>query len=116
MILEHNHKENETYTFYCQWTGNETELEKLIKVIKTALTDDMDGDYASFEASYVKIPETAVDVHCSIKDFVGYIYMFQKCKGNFTCPEFSEDPYEMAKELDELYYHGRLRNHFHEKK
>jgi hypothetical protein len=116
IILEHNKKEEETYVLYCQYTGNEAEMEKLVKVIETACTDDMYGDVAVFETSHVKIPEAAVDIHCSIKDFGSYIHMFQKCEGTFTCPEFSEDPYEIAKELDEFFYHGKLRNYFSETK
>ena len=116
IILEHNHKEDETYVLYCQWTGNEEQLEKLVKVIETADPEDLSGDYASFSFSRVKIPEAAVDVHCSIKDFGGYIHMFQKCKGTFTCPEFSKDPYKIAKELDDYYYHGKLRANFSETK
>lgn len=112
IVLEHNHKEDETWLFYCQWTSNEEELEKLAKAIETADTEDLSGDYASFSVSRVKIPESAVDIHCSISDFCGYIHMFQKCEGTFTCPEFSKDPYERAKELDECYYHGRLRESF----
>jgi hypothetical protein len=114
IILEHNKKEEETYVFYCQYTGNEGEMEKLMKAIETACTDDMYGDVALFETSRVKIPEAAVDIHCSINDFGSYIKMFQKCKGSFTCPEFSEDPYEIAKELDEYFYHGKLREKFSE--
>lgn len=114
MVLEHNKKEDETFVLYCQYTGNEAEMDKLIEAIQTACTDDLDGDVAFFEASKTKIPEAAVDIHCSIKDFGSYIHMFQKCKGTFTCPEFSKDPYERAKELDDYYYHGRLRENFSE--
>jgi hypothetical protein len=116
IVLEHNHKEDETYVFYCQWTGNEQEMEKLAKAIETADTEDLSGDYASFSVSRVKIPEAAVDTHCSISDFCGYIHMFQKCEGTFQCPDFSEDPYERAKELDDYYYHGKLREDFSETK
>jgi hypothetical protein len=112
IILEHNHKENDTFVFYCQWTGNEVELEKLINIIKTASSDGMYGDYASFSTSRVKIPETAVDIHCSINEFGNYMKMFQKCKGTFTCPEFSEDKYELAIQLDKYFNHGRLYNNF----
>ena len=110
--MEHNHKEDETYIFYCQWTGNEEEMEKLIQAIETVYNDDLHGDVSLFQVSRVRIPEAAVDIHCNIKDFGCYINMFQKCEGTFTCPEFSEDPYERAKELDDYFYHGRLRNHF----
>jgi hypothetical protein len=40
--------------------------------------------------------------------------MFQKCEGTFTCPEFSEDPYQKARELDDYFYHGKLREKFSE--
>lgn len=112
IILEHNMKENETYVLYCQYTDNEDEMEKLLTVIESASTDILDGDVAYFAKSSVKIPESAVDIHCSIKDFGSYINMFQKCEGTFTCPEFSDDPYERAKELDDYFFHGKLRNHF----
>ena len=112
IVLEHNHKENETYVFYCQWTDNEVELQKLIDVIENTNTEDMNGDYASFDVTRTILPEAAVDAHVKINDFVGYIHMFQKCSGIFTCPEFSEDSHEKAKELDEYFYHGRLREHF----
>ena len=113
MILEHNHKENETYVFYCQWTGNEEELEMLAKVIETAECE-LSGDYSSFEVSRIKIPESAVDAHVKIQEFGCYIHMFQKCEGTFLCPEFSNDPFEKAARLDDLYYLGRLREDFSE--
>jgi len=112
MVLEHNKKENETYIFYCQWTGNELELEKLIHVIKTANPEDLSGDVAIFEVSRTRIPESAVNVHISIKDFGSYTNMFQKCEGTFTCPIFSEDPHEKAIGLDDKFFGGRLPKFF----
>ena len=111
IILEHNHKEDETYVLYCQWTGNEEEVEKLAKVIESSECE-LHGDYASFSVSRVKIPEAAVDIHCGIKEFGGYIRMFQKCEGSFTCPEFSEESCAKAKELNRYFYHGKIREHF----
>jgi len=112
MVLEHNKKEDETYIFYCQWTGNELELEKLIHVIKTANPEDLSGDVAIFEVSRTRIPESAVNVHISIKDFGSYTNMFQKCEGTFTCSIFSEDPHEKAIGLDDKFFGGRLPKFF----
>ena len=112
IILEKNKKEDETYIFYCQWTGNELELEKLIHVIKTANAEDLYDDVAIFEVSRTRIPESAVNVHISIKDFGSYTNMFQKCEGTFTCPNFSEDPHEKAIGLDDKFFGGRLPKFF----
>ncbi len=113
LIVEKNYKENESYLLYCQWTGNEVELEKLINVIETA-EYEMSGDYSVLQVSRKLIPETAVDAHVCIKDFGDYIHMFQKCKGTFLCPEFSESPFQAARELNRMFWHGRLRNYFSE--
>lgn len=114
LILEDNKKEEETYLLYCQYTGNEAEMEQLISVIEVADPEDLDGDVAIFSVSRTRIPEAAVDAHVNIKDFGGYIHMFQKCEGTFTCPEFSEDPYQKARELNDYFFHGKLREHFSE--
>jgi hypothetical protein len=114
MILEHNKKEYETYVLYCQWTGNEVQMEKLIHTIKTADPEDLYGDFATYEVSRTRIPEAVVDIHVSIKEFGSYIPMFQKCEGTFICPEFSENPYEKASELDSAFFHGKLRMFFSE--
>ncbi len=114
LVLEHNKKEEETYLLYCQYTGNEEEMEKLIQVIESSDPEDLHGDVALFEVSRKLIPEAAVDAHVNIKNFGSWIHMFQKCEGTFTCPEFSEDPYQKARELDDYFYHGKLREKFSE--
>ncbi len=112
MVLEHNEKEEETYIFYCQYTDNEAEMEKLMNVIETANPEKLRGDIAIFEVSRIRIPESAVDAHIKIKEFGSYIHMFQKCEGTFTCPEFSDRPHQKARELDRYFFHGRLRQQF----
>jgi hypothetical protein len=103
IIFEENHKDHEYLMHYCQWTGNEAELGKLFTAIDNADYEELlGGDYSSFDYSDVKIPESAVDVHVQIK------YTFYKHTGKFVCPEFSEDSYKIAKELDERYYRGRI--------
>ena len=107
IIFEHNHKENEHLIHYCQWTGNEVELEKLFAALLNADYEELlGGDYSSFWYSSVKIPESAVNIHMEIE------YPFYKHTGKFVCPEFSEYSYEIAKELDERYYGGRIGDYF----
>jgi hypothetical protein len=111
-IVENNHKEREMYVFYCQWTGNEEELEKLIRVIEKA-DCQLHGDYSDFQTSRTRISESAVDEHVKLTEFGSYTHMFQKCVGTFVCPDFSDmDPYDLGNALDERFYHGRLRNLF----
>lgn len=107
IVFEKNHKDDEEYIHYCQWTGNAAELEKLFAAMECADDEELlGGDYSSFFFSRVCIPEAAVDAHMKIR------HTFKKHVGFYKCPEFSEDPYEAAKELDELYYRGRLGNFF----
>lgn len=114
VILEHNHKENEQFFHYCQWTGNEEELRKLFKVIDAACYDDMCGDYSDFFCSKNLISETSVDEHVQMKEFNSYDHMFQKHTGVFTCPDFGdlEDEYENARNLDDVFYGCKLGNYF----
>lgn len=119
VIFETNHKENETFVHYCQWTGNEAELIKLIGYIGEADYEELyGGDYSSVTAAMNKrIPEAAVDAHVGLDDPNGYDAMFQKHKGTFLCPYFEDEdeestpddqrPYEIAKWLDEMFYGGR---------
>ena len=114
VIFEHNHKENEQFLHYCQWTNNEVELEKLCRIVDFALYDDMDGDYCSFCCSRTLISESAVNEHLKIKEFNSYDHMFQKHIGVFECPEFDPlmDEYEVAKRLDDIFYACKLGNYF----
>lgn len=113
-ILETNHKERESFLHYCQWTGNEEELTKLLKIIDFASTDDMCGDYSDFCCSRVLISESAVNEHMQLKEFGGYAHMFQKHVGIFTCPEFDieNDSDTAARVLDDTFYGCRLKEHF----
>lgn len=111
-IIETNHKENETFIHYCQWTGNEEELEKLVKFIEFALYDDMYGDYSSFCVSRKTISEAAVNEHLGL-GYGCYDHMFQKHVGVFKCPEFDQtDEFEAAKNLDDCFYACKLGNYF----
>ncbi len=106
IIFEQNHKEDEHLIHYCQWTGNEAELEKLFMVLENADYEELlGGDYSSFWYSSVKIPESAVDIHMKIE------YPFYKHTGTFVCPSFREDPYKAAKDLHR-FYAGRIGDYF----
>jgi hypothetical protein len=93
IIFETNHKEEEMFIHYCQWTGNEVELRKFIKYIKEANFWELDGsDHSSLAAATNKrIPESAVDAHIGLRDPNGYDHMFQKHVGKFTCPNLDDD-------------------------
>jgi hypothetical protein len=107
IIFEHNHKEDEHLIHYCQWTGNEAELEKLFSALLNAEYDDLaGGDYSSFWYSDVKIPESGVDIHMKIE------YPFYKHTGTFVCPEFDKEPFVVAKQLDDRFYAGRIEDYF----
>lgn len=111
VIYETNHKENETFIHYCQWTGNENELNKLIQLIEKADYEELwGGDYSSVWVARNKcIPESAVDAHIGLDDPNGYSKMFVKHTGTFKCPKIDEslNEYELARELDQLFYGGR---------
>jgi hypothetical protein len=112
VIYEFNNKETEVFLHYCQWTGNERELSKLIKVIEEADNDDLVGDVSFFQVSCVKIHEYAVDVHTRIKGFNNFDDMFQKHTGVFNCPEFTNDSIENAHKLDSYFYGCRIGDYF----
>ena len=112
IVFEENHKDNEHYIHYCQWTGNEQDLDELLYAIQQADYEELlGGDYSSFWCSYVTIPEAAVDAHMKVDPS-----MFKKHTGKFVCPKFSDDCYEVARELDDLYYRGRLGHSFKKEK
>jgi hypothetical protein len=101
MFFEKNHKENELFIYYLQWNGNEEELTKLNTILSKALYDDMYGDYSFVMMDInTKIPESAVDIHCKVRDPNGYWKLFTKCTGKFIYPfdeeDLEEDEYELA--------------------
>lgn len=116
VIYETNHKENEMFIHYCQWTDNEEEIAKFLKYIELADYEELyGGDYSSvWAATNKRIPESAVDAHMGLDDPNGYSKLFNKHVGKFTCPEIMDDdwteedkPYKIAGELDEMFYGGR---------
>jgi hypothetical protein len=111
-FIEQNHKENETFVFYLQWTGNEDALTRLEESVENAMYDDMDGDYSSFSMdTSVKLTEDAVKQMCRLKKFGTYSRMFTKCTGVFKCPF---DERVSAEELDSIFYACKIERMFSE--
>jgi hypothetical protein len=114
-ILETNHKENEIFIHYCQWTGNEEELGKLLKIIEFADPSNMSGDFCDFCYSEKKVSEGAVDEHIRL-GYGCFAHTFQKHTGVFKCPDIKEeeveDKYKAAQMLDECFYACRLGDYF----
>jgi hypothetical protein len=109
-FIEQNHKENETFVFYLQWTGNEDALTRLEESVENAY-DDMDGDYSSFSMdTSVKLTEDAVTQMCRLK-LGTYSSMFTKCTGVFKYPF---DGQISAEELDRAFYACKIERMFSE--
>jgi hypothetical protein len=117
-FIEQNMKENETFIFYLQWTGNEEQLMLLNKGIEHACYDDIYGDCSIVTMDInTKIPESAVDIHKRIQSLNGYHKMFTKCIGTFTCPYNEEtieslDEFQMATLLDQTFYSCKIETMF----
>ena len=112
VIYETNHKENELFIHYCQWTGNEEQLTKFMALMDKADYDDFYGDVSTVcYAKNKRVPELAVDAHMGLDDPNSYSHLFKKHSGTFTCPEFDEDESGggIARSLDDLFY-GSGRN------
>jgi hypothetical protein len=85
LFSEKNHKENELFIFYLQWTGNEDELTKLNNLVSKA--EYQDGDWSEYYMDLtVKLPESHVDLHCKLSDMNSYHRLFKKVIGKFTYP------------------------------
>jgi hypothetical protein len=135
IVLENNHKEAEQTVHYCQWDGNEAELEALFAAIDVGSDCPEFGGggthVSTFLYSRALIPEAAVQYHMRLP-FGTYTPMFKKHKGVFTCPPFVRpkrffeegeeedagatepitDPLELAMKLDEYFYAGGMARHF----
>ncbi len=101
-IVERNIYCMSTTILYCQWTGNEAEMEKLLKFIEVtdAANLDLGDEVTTFKASRQRIPEAAVDIHVGLTELGKNGYydeclseattfepLFVKCSGKFVFPE-----------------------------
>jgi hypothetical protein len=100
-ILEKKVERGEIFVLYCQWTGNEAELEKLAKAMEST-NQDPEDHMTTFTFSRQRFPEAVVDLHLGITEFQVSVWkdmgdgdnfedvslpMFTKCSGTFVFPE-----------------------------
>lgn len=84
LFVEKNFKENETFLFYLQYTGNEKKIEKLSQALSKANYEFLRGDYSEFcMSTSALISEQSVHEHLCVH-LGSYCSMFQVCKGHFT--------------------------------
>lgn len=121
IISEKNHKENETFLFYVQLDGNETQLTQLSSILERADYDELyGGDFSEVHIHLeTRLPEELVDgiinTHRKMSIY-NYYNMFTKCTGTFKCP-FDEsvndkDAYEIARNVDEIFYSAKIEEMF----
>ena len=114
-FIENNHKENEMFVFYLQYTGNEEALHRLNTIVSQADFSDMYGDYSTFMMDITtRISEDAVNQHIKL-NYGCYAPMFQKVNGIFTLPyQFDEDtPMRLYAEiLDNYFFGNRIDRYF----
>lgn len=116
MFMEKNQKEGDHFIFYLQYTDNEQEIAKLKNVVDTADFEDLHGDVSYFYIDTDNlISQYSVDEHVANKTFGSWGPMFQVCIGKMTFndEEYRElDAREIAKKLDEEFYHCRVKDLF----
>jgi hypothetical protein len=117
VLIEKNYTENEIFIHYCQLTGNEEEMGKFLKYVNKADYKDLYfGDYSDvvdgvnariLVAEAQLLPESDVDACIGLRDPNGYLRMFQKHVGKFTCPDHLDsvaNEYDIANEMDDIFY------------
>lgn len=118
---ETNHKENETYTHYMQWDGNEKVLELFETAVNKSSREDMEGDYVSFAmTTKVKLSESAVNEHMKLNKHSPNYYAPMYTKSTGKIKDFivsqetiaSTNEYEMAIWLDETLFSCKLPKYF----
>ena len=117
-FIEHSYKENETFIFFLQYTGNEESLTKLSKLISSANYTYMSGDYSNFDMDIiVKLSESTVNELIQLP-FGYFSRMFQKVNGklsyDFLEEKFDNEmiPEEIAETLDEYFGNCHIKYYF----
>lgn len=113
---EYNDNEGESWNFWLQLDGNESELQDLDKLINTA---EMGGSESFSLDMKNPIHESEVDILVKHTEG-GYMNDHNKVTGTFKCPdikinpEWEEIPDEFFEELDDTFYKGDIARHFKE--
>lgn len=113
LLHEFNSKENESFIYFMQYTGNEETMASFADFISKADYDDMGGDYVKFEIDTEnKVSENTADemIKCN---FGSYSYMFSKLTGTMA-NTFAEDMdenmegHEIAMQLSDKFFGNRI--------
>lgn len=108
-LVEDNDHEDETWTFWLQYDGNEEQLQRLADLI-TEASDAVPYDFpyelgVDEDGDLITVSEEGVDLlveHCANR---GYMAEHQKITGKFTCPA--------TLDTDGItLYKGRVRDYF----
>ena len=119
-LMEKNTKENETYFFFCQWTGNETALTFLKDVLDRVDYDELMGEYITLSMDTTLLSESTVDQMTKIlKKENNYHTLFTKCTGTlhigFTEKDVEAmDEYKLADFINDTFYTCRIPKLFSE--
>ena len=101
LLHEFNTKENESFVYFIQYTGNEKTLTSFADFISKANYDNMDGgEYVKFEIDTKNlVSENTADemIKCN---FGSYSYMFSKLTGKMVDPFYGDSSEDM--EGDEI--------------
>lgn len=112
-FTEENDWEGETWRFWLQLTGNETEIEKLANLLIKQSTGE-DGEQQeigySLDLSDV-LEESQVQLLVDHAAGTSYLTSENKVTGTFTCPD---EPDETADPDDDPFYKGRITELFKE--
>ena len=104
-FVERNNKECEVFLSYLQYTGNESELQRLEKFMRTSKTDLSGSHYSDFQINLdVRFSADVVNQMCKLP-YGQYSGMFEKVAGKFKFPPLEDTN---ALRMDELFGGKRI--------
>jgi hypothetical protein len=110
---EINMKENESFIFFLQYDNNEEKLKELSKIIKSADTSDLYGDYSTFEMDIDTLLSENTVKELENVDLGHYGPTFNVCRGDFTlCMDVFNNVEDLALRLDEFFCVFQITKHF----
>lgn len=103
-FVEENEHEGESWTFWLQYNGNETEL--------IGLAEQLHEDRFEVEPAYSldlsDVEDEEVVERMCLRARMGYNPSDMMVRGKFTCPDIPPT----TEALDDLFYKGRITDHF----
>jgi len=114
LLHEYNTKENESFVYFMQYTGNEETIASFADFLSKADYDNMDGgEYVKFEIDTKNfVSENTADemIKCN---FGSYNYMFSKLTGKMVSPFHGDSSEDMEGEkiatlLNDKFFGNRI--------